>query len=261
MVGNAGQYGVEPAPGGPGSAPRPAPDGVGAVVELDRGEDSLVAGEALHKAPGPHRVAVSAESYVPQTSELELRPEERTVLRVGLVRARATLGLRINPGFVASFPLRTDTPFGSYTAGIALQLFHDAARFRALRFGLDVEYHAQRLNAVATGITGTWCPDMFAARARGSADRDARSGAIGWCPANASLAYVFGDRDGVFLSGEGRATASTALEARYHSGFARLAAGLAVENYAREFPTLGGAASHVLILWSSRVDLSVGVDL
>jgi hypothetical protein len=222
---------------------------VGSQVEID-GMPRGAAPIEVSLSPGKHRVVVSSESYVTQTSELELKPSERAILRVGLVHARAPLGLRITPAYLATFPLRTDTPFGKFGNGIGLQLFHDTFRIRTLQFGLNFEYHARRLNAAAVGVVGTWCPDMFAT-----------AGGLAWCPGTVSFNYVFGQRDGTFDTGEGLAKAATALELRRGAGFARLAAGVSAENYSRDFPVLFGTGYRVLIVWSSIAELSVGVDL
>jgi hypothetical protein len=223
---------------------------VGGQVEID-GTARGAAPVELSLPPGKHHVVVSSESYVTQASDVELKPSERAILRVGLVRARSQIGLRIVPSYLASFPLRTDTPFGSFNGGIGLQLFQDPFRIRTLRFGLNVEYHARKLNAAAVGLVATWCPDMFAST----------SGKLAWCPATSSFNYVFGDRDDVFASGEGLAKLATAVELRRGAGFARVTAGISAENYSRDFPVLFGTSSRVLILWSSIAELSVGVDL
>jgi hypothetical protein len=217
-------------------------------VEIDGTARGLAPVE-VSLAPGKHRVVVRSESYLTQTSDVELRPAERAIVRVGLVRARAPLGLRITPAFRASFPLRTDTPFGSFDSAIALQLYHDALRIRTLRFGLDFEYHPRDLNTVGLGFVGTWCPDRFA------------GGKLAWCPATAAVHYVFGDRDDVFKSGEASALLLTALELRRGAGFARLAAGVAIEDYRRTFPESSGIGDLILVLWSSMAEISIGLDL
>jgi len=218
-------------------------------VEID-GTARGAAPVEVSLAPGKHRVVVSSESYLSQTSELELKPNERAILRVGMVRARAPLGLRLTPSFLASFPLRGDTPFGSFASGVALQLYHDSFRIRTLRFGLGFEYHPRKLNSVGLGVVGTWCPDMFASA----------SGKLAWCPATGSVSYVFGDREDQFDSGQASARLVTALELRRGSGFARVAAGVTVEDYRRTFPE-SGIGDLILILWSSVIEVSVGLDL
>jgi hypothetical protein len=218
-----------------------------ARVEID-GSERGDAPIEISLPPGKHHIVVAAESYVTQTSDVELKPDERAIVRVGMVRARASIGLRLAPAYLASFPLRTDTPFGSYGGGIGVTVFHDTFRVRNVRFGLSMEHYPRRLNSEAIGAIGTWCPDRFA-------------GAIAWCPVAASASYVFGDHDGVFTTGEGRLRGLTAVEARYRSGFARASAGLTVENYARDFPTTTGTSYTVLIMWASVLELSLGVDL
>ena len=216
--------------------------------------DGIARGAApieISLTPGTHRVEVASESYVTQTTEVALKPGERAILRIGMVPARAPLGLRITPAFLASVPLHTDTPFGRYDSGIGLQLYHDTLRIRALRFGLNFEYHPRALNSVGLGLVGTWCPDAVAWR----------NGTIAWCPVTGALDYVFGDRRDAFRSGEADARMTTAFEFRRGAGFARLAIGFAVEDYVRETPTSDGVASTFLILWSAAIDASVGLDL
>jgi hypothetical protein len=217
-----------------------------AIDGTPRGEAPL----EVSLPPGPHRVRVTSESYAPQASEVALRPGERTVVRVGMVPAHAPIGLRIAPAFLALLPLRTDTPFGSFESALGLSLFHDAVRLRNLRFGLDLAYRPQALNSVGIGAVGTWCPDAFASATRS------------WCPATATLHYVFGDRSGAFVSGEAAARVTTALELRRRSAFVRIAAGVAAEDYGREVATASGSTSKtVLVLWSTVLELAIGLDL
>ncbi len=222
---------------------------VGALVAVDgapRGETPV----ELTVTPGHHTVSVAAESYATAQSDVEVRPGERAILRIAMTHARAPLGLRISPAFVAGFPLRGDTPFGSFDPGLALRLFHDAARIDALnlRFGLDFEYRPQQLDAAQLGITMAWCPDRFAGR-------------VAWCPVNADVDYVFGNRNGVFVSGEAAGRIITAIELRRGAGFARLGAGISLEDYGREFSTNGSTGKTILLLWSSIAEVAVGLDL
>lgn len=196
--------------------------------------------------PGKHRVAVAADSYAPAQSEVDVRPGERTVVRLGMIRARAPLGLRMAPAFVGGFPLRTDTPFGSFDPGIAVQVFHDALRpLPTLRIGATVEYHARSLNSAGVGAVVTWCSDRFATA----------SGSLAWCPVAGAVTWMFGEREGLFDSGDAAARVLTAFEARRRSGFVRLGAGVAVTDYRRVVD------QRFLVLWSSVVEVSVGVDL
>lgn len=85
--------------------------------------------------PGPHRVRVTSESYVEQASEVELKPGERSIIRVGMVRARAPLGLRLMPELIATLPGRTDTPFGTFQGTIFTARV--AGILRASRIAVD----------------------------------------------------------------------------------------------------------------------------
>jgi hypothetical protein len=221
-------------------------------VRVDANE--LDAPAELVLAPGRHHVVVSSESYATQDTDLDVQPGERTVLTVALARARAPLGLRVEPGYLAMFPLRTDTPFGRYDGTLALALYHDAVRARNLRFGLDFEYTPRRLNAAAVGATGTWCPDGLAWRESWAQ--------LAWCPATATLDYVFGDRDGAFDTGVARARGETSVEVRRTHGFARLSIGLQLEDYAHDITNADGSTSSgFFFLVSSVVQASVGLDL
>lgn len=214
--------------------------------------DGAARGEApveISVAPGHHAVIVTSESYVAHAAEVDVRPGERAILEIAMLRARAPLGLRVSPSFISKFPLRTDTPFGSHGYAVGLQLFHDAVRIDNLRFGIDVEYRAGKLNSAQAGIVATWCPDRFT------------RGRLAWCPGSLIVDYAFGDRDGAFVSGEAAGRFTTALELRGRAGFARLALGAAVEDYSHEFATTSGTASSILVLWSAVAELAVGLDL
>src|SRR5204863_358109 len=89
----------------------------------------------LTVAPGKHHVVVDSESFLTQTSDVDVKPGERTIVNLGQVHSHAPLGLRIAPSYIASVPLRSGTPLGSYNNAIALGLYHDALRIRTLRFG------------------------------------------------------------------------------------------------------------------------------
>ena len=205
-------------------------------------------------APGHHRVVVSSESYATQVADVDVQPGERTVVTVALARARAPLGLRVEPGYLATFPLRAATPFGTYAGTLALALYHDAVRARNLRFGLDFEYTPRRLNSAAVGVTGTWCPDGLAWHESWAQ--------VAWCPTTATLDYVFGDRDGEFATGVARARGETSLELRRTHGFARLSVGLQLEDYAHDVTNADGSVSSgFFFLLSSVVQASVGLDL
>jgi hypothetical protein len=202
-------------------------------------------------APGAHRVVVASESYKTQSTELRVKPGERAIFRAAMAHTRAPLGLRLSAAFIASFPLRTDTPFGSFGPGIGLQLFHDLVRARNLRLGVDVQFFPRELNAVGVGVVATWCPDRFASE-RG----------VTWCPATAVVDYVFGEDTDRYRSGEGAARIATALEVHRGHGFARISAGLRLENYAIDVPVVGaGSVPTQLLLWSSVLEASVGLDL
>lgn len=220
-------------------------------VEID-GEPSGTAPIEVTVKPGTHRVRVSAESYVTQDSEVIVKPGERAILRAGLVRARAPLGLRIQPEFLPTLPGRTDTPFGKYQASIGLSLFHDLLRFRTLRFGVQVVYSPRELNSVATGMIQTWCPDATAWKP------------IAWCPVNATASYVFGGEQGDFSSGQARGRGYTAFEYRRGAGFVRAGIGLVLEDYRKWYvdESTGERLDYTfLMLWSASYELSVGLDL
>jgi hypothetical protein len=220
-------------------------------VEID-GKPSGTAPIEVSVKPGKHRVRVTAESYVAQDSEVDVKPGERAILRTGLVRARAPLGLRIQPEFLPTLPGRTDTPFGKYQSSIGLSLFHDLLRIRTLRFGVQVVYSPRELNSVATGMIETWCPDATAWKP------------IAWCPVNATASYVFGGEQGDFSSGQARGRGYTAFEYRRGAGFVRAGIGLVLEDY-RKWTTDGETGERLfstfLMLWSASYELSVGLDL
>lgn len=215
------------------------------------GKPSGMAPVELSVKPGTHRVSVSAESYVAQDSEVTVKPGERAILRSGLIRARAPLGLRIQPEFLATFPGRTDTPFGKYQPAIGLSLFHEALRYRTLRFGIQVVYSPRTLNSVATGMIQTWCPDRTAWKP------------IAWCPVNATASYVFGGDEGAFSSGQARGRGFTAFEYRRGAGFVRAGVGLVLEDYRKSTVSQTGEKlfDSFLFLWSASYELSVGLDL
>jgi hypothetical protein len=201
--------------------------------------------------PGTHHVRVTSESYIPQDSDVSVKPGERTIVHSGMVRAHAPLGLRIQTEFLPTFPGRTDTPFGKFQPGFGLSLFHDALRFRTLRFGIQVTYAPRSLNSVAAGVIETWCPDKTAWKP------------IGWCPVNATASYVFGGNDGDFYSGQARGRGFTAFEYRRGDGFVRAGIGLVLEDYREYSFTSTGAKvdGGFLFLWSASYELSVGLDL
>jgi hypothetical protein len=195
-------------------------------------------------------VVVSSEAYIPQETELDVAPGEREVLRVQLAPARAPLGLRVEPSYVASFPVNTNTPFSSFSEGLGLALFHDALRVRNLRFGVAVEYTARKMNSTALGAIATWCPDAFT------------HGIAAWCPATATVSWVFGEASGMYDTGIARARAVTSLELRRQHGYARLSAGLQLEDYDENLTVANGAVSttyHYLL--SSVIEVAVGLDL
>ena len=139
--------------------------------------------------PGHHHVSVASESYVDGTSDVVLKPGERSIVHVGMVRARAPLGLRVMPEFFATLPGRTDTPFGKFGQTIALALFHDLLRIRTVRFGIEVAYSPRKLDSVATGVIGTWCPDRTTWTK------------VTWCPVSFVASYGFGGEDPPFSIG------------------------------------------------------------
>jgi hypothetical protein len=195
----------------------------------------------LDLPPGHHHVVVSSEAYVPQSTELDVAPGERTVLRVELAPARA---------YVLSFPLRTDTPFGTFANGVALALFHDAVRVRNLRFGVAVEYTARQVNSTSIGVVASWCPDAFA------------HGVIAWCPATVTASGLFGDTAGEYGTGDARGRAVTSIELRRQHGFARLSAGLELEDYVFHRTAVDGAVqTGYFFLASSVFEVAVGLDL
>ena len=202
--------------------------------------------------PGRHGVRVTSESYMEQASDVELKPGERSIIRVGMVRARAPLGLRFMPEFIATFPGRHDTPFGTFQGTIALALFHDVLRLRSVRFGVEVAYTPRTLNSVATGVIGTWCPDKTTWKH------------VVWCPVSFIASYGFGGAEEPFDSGIARARGLTAFELHRGSGFIRAGVGLVLEDYARELyvePGVQAGSQSFLMLWSAAYELSVGLDL
>ena len=221
-----------------------------ANVEID-GKPTGTAPVEVTVKPGAHRVRLTSESYVPQDSEIVVKPGERAIVRAGMVRARAPLGLRIQPEFLPTLPGRTDTPFGKYQSSIGLSLFHEALRIRTLRFGIQVVYSPRTLNSVATGMIGTWCPDRTAWKP------------IAWCPVNATASYVFGGSEGDFDTGQARGRGFTAFEYRRGAGFVRAGIGLVLEDYRKHLKDDTGADAYTsfLMLWSASYELSVGLDL
>jgi len=204
----------------------------------------------LDVAPGRHEIVVSSESYLPQTTELDVGPSDRAVLHASLAPRRAPLGLRVEPAYTASFPLRTDTPFGAYSGAIGLAVFHDALRARNLRFGLSIEYAPRRLNAAAVGAIATWCPDRFAV------------GSLAWCPMTAVASYVLGESDGLFVTGLVRGRVASTFELRRGGGFARISAGLQLEDYGRDFTNSDGSVgTSYFALVSAVVEAAAGLDL
>lgn len=219
-------------------------------VEID-GKPSGTAPVELTVKPGTHHVRVSSESYVTQDSDVIVKPGERAIVRTGMVRARAPLGLRIETEFLPMLAGRPDTPFGTFQPGFGLSMFHDLLRIRTLRFGVQVVYVPRTLNSVATGMIGTWCPDRTAWKP------------IAWCPVNATASYVFGGDEGDFLSGQARGRGFTAFEWRRGSGFVRAGIGLVLEDYQKQLYAAPGVKSYeaYLFLWSASYELSVGLDL
>jgi hypothetical protein len=214
----------------------------------------LEAPAELALPPGRHHVVVSSESYVTQSTDFDVQPGERTILHVALARTRAPYGLRIAPSYLATFPLRTDTAFGSYAGTLGLALFHDTLRARNLRFGLAFDYTPRTLNSVATGVIGTWCPDRFVTHKTW--------GDVAWCPASAMIGYVFGGHDGELDTGTLRIRAMTTVEVRRDRGFARLSAGMQGEDYTRNVTDAGGnVQSSFYTLVSSVAEAAVGLDL
>jgi hypothetical protein len=214
--------------------------------------DGVARGEApveVSVPPGKHRVVVGSESFVTQTTDVELKPGERTIVKVGLVHAHAPLGIRFAPSYVFSVPLLRGTPLGSYNNTIGIGMFHDALRIRTLRFGLLVEYTPRNLNQLSAGITGTVCPDQFMFG----------NGAFAWCLVTGAASYVFGGRDGMYTTGQARARAMTTLEYRRGVGFARASIGGEIEDYLHEGTLVSG--SSYLVLWSGVAELSAGLDL
>jgi hypothetical protein len=204
----------------------------------------------LDLPPGHHRVVVSSEAYVAQSTELDVAPGERTVLHVELAPARAPLGLRVEPSYVLGFPLRTDTPFGSFSNGLALALFHDALRVRNLRFGVAVEYTARQLNSTSIGVVATWCPDALV------------RGALAWCPATVTASGLFGDSAGEYGTGDARGRAVTSVELRRQHGYARLSVGLELEDYWFHRTVVDGSVQNgIFYLVSSVIEAAVGLDL
>jgi hypothetical protein len=217
-------------------------------VDVDGRE--LEAPAELDLPPGRHHVVVSSEAYAPQATDIEVSPGERQVLRVELAPARAPLGLRVEPSYVLSLPLRTDTPFGSFGNGVALALFHDAVRVRNLRFGVAVEYTARQLNALAIGAIATWCPDAFV------------RGTLTWCPVTVTASGLFGSSSGEFGTGDARGRAVTSLELRRTHGYARVSAGLQLEDYVYNRTELDGSVqTGFFLLASTVVEVAVGLDL
>lgn len=208
----------------------------GATVTIDgieRGRAPL----ELELPPGTHEVVATAGSYEPATVEIHVLPRERAVVTLGMVRRR---DVRLTPVLLGAFPLRTDTPFGAFDPGIAVQALHDIG---SLKLGATVEYHARVLNSAGVGAVATWCPQRFAGRA------------FAWCPVTGVATWVFGERADRFDSGYVAARAVTAAEARWRAGFARLGVGIGITDYRRV------ADDRTLVLVSTVVELSLGVDL
>jgi hypothetical protein len=193
---------------------------------------------------GTHRVVATGEAYLPAESHVELREGEVTVVKLAMARAPRPLDLRVSPSFLAAIPLRGDTPFGTFTPGVALQVFHDVlSPVPSVGIGFDVEVHARALNRIGVGAVIAWCPARLA------------SGTFAWCPATGVVTWMSGDREQRFDSGHLAARGLTALEARRRAGFARLGLGVSVMDYRRV------ADDRVLVLASGIVELSLGVDL
>ena len=224
----------------------PAKLRVEATVSSSVSIDGIARGDApveVSLPPGHHQVAVTSESYLDQHSDVELRPGERSILHVGMVPARAPLGLRVQAGYLGSFPQRKDTPFGTYNNNLVLALFQSALRIRSVRFGLEVAYTPGTINTVATGIIGTWCPDRLT------------WGDVAVCPVTLVPSYVFGTSAGNFESGFGRFRGTSVVELRRGGGFARAGLGLSIDQYIRQ------PNASYLVLWSTTAELELGVDL
>lgn len=208
----------------------------GATVTID-GIERGIAPLELALPPGTHEVVATADSYEPATVEIHVLPRERTVVTLGMMRRR---DVRLTPVLLGAFPLRTDTPFGSFDPGIAVQVLHDVA---TLKLGATVEYHARALNSAGAGAVAMWCPRRFAGRP------------FVWCPVTGVVTWVFGERADRFDSGHVAARAVTAVEARWRAGFVRLGAGIGITDYRRVVD------DRTLVLVSTVVELSLGVDL
>ena len=222
-----------------------------AQVAVD-GKPVGVAPAEMSLPPGQHHYSVRAEAYRESHGSFELRPGQYTVVRVGMTLKRAPLGFRIEPYFIALFPLQSSTPFGAASSGGGFHVFHDYLRFRNLRIGFALEVNSRVLNRVMAGFVGFWCPDATTWR----------QGTLSWCPAivtagavGVSSVYEESYEPGaVFKSGNGIARLATGLELRRRAGFLRVNGGLGFENFTRD-------DNPYRVLWSGTVELVIGLDL
>jgi hypothetical protein len=206
----------------------------------------------LSLSPGKHHYTVSAEAYHTSRGSFEVQPGQFTVVRVGMSLRRAPLGFRIEPYFIALFPLHDATPFSGPSSGGGFHVFHDYLRFRNLRIGFVLEVHTRVLNRIMAGFVTLWCPDKTTWR----------RGTLSWCPAivttgavGVSSEYEDEFEPGVvFRSGNGIFRFATGLELRRGAGFLRVNGGIGFENYMRD-------TDPYWVSWSGTLELIIGLDL
>lgn len=220
----------------------------GAEVTLD-GRRVGTAPVEVSLPPGAHEWSVAARTYRPERGRVEVRPGERTVVRVGLVPSRAPLGFRVDPFAAWLFYLRRDTPFEAMSLGAGLRVFHDYLRFGELWIGFGLEWHARQLDQVAAGPVLRWCPDRLTFA----------GGALAWCPALVAGMGTLGPRsyDDDFRSGLFTIKALTALEYRRgRFAFVRASAGGEVVTYAS-----AADREYMLLLPAVTLEVAAGLEL
>ncbi len=204
----------------------------------------------LSVTPGQrHAYRVNAEAYRNQDGDFEVEPGERTLIKVGMVRRRAQLGLRTEPYFLGTFYLRTDTPFKTASAGAGVHVFYDKFRFANFRNGFSFEANARDLDTVGVGVVTEWCPDRFADR----------TGLVSWCPLNVEGHITFGGHANPgFGPGTGDGRVDTAVEVRDGDAFARMTFGLGFVTYKNGTYTDNPDNQWLM---TSHLMFAVGIDL
>lgn len=207
-----------------------------AFVSIDDGEAVRLPLERTI-APGQHTFKVTSEGYRESSGTFEADPGERSVVRVSLVPNRTPLGLRLEPVFLFSAPLRGDTPFNNgvdpgedyadgygLAAGGGLRIFYDFARSRALSVGAVFEWNQRPLNKGAFGVIVDFSPDALS-----WSNGDAR-----WCPISlAFLLPVVGGSVDRFTGGETALRLGTKLERHFGLFYFHFGGGFGYETYKR----------------------------